>query len=67
MKPFLEGNEDPVTVLLAREMEAISDADIVEWANRHAAPESYVHDPIIPSLCVSTDAIPTTVESPDNV
>jgi len=45
MKPFLEGHEDPVTVLLAREMEAISDADIVEWANRHAAPESYVHDP----------------------
>jgi hypothetical protein len=44
MKPFLEGNEDPVTVLLAREMEAITDADIVDWANRHAAPESYVHD-----------------------
>ena len=44
MKPFLEANEDPVTVLVAREMEAISDADIVAWAGRHAAPLSYADD-----------------------
>ena len=44
MKPFLEGHEDPITVLVAREMEAISDADIVGWAGRHAAPPIYADD-----------------------
>jgi hypothetical protein len=44
MKPFLEANEDPVTVLVAREMKAISDADIVDWAGRHVAPLSYADD-----------------------
>ncbi|TIO72460.1 MAG: hypothetical protein E5X74_19750 [Mesorhizobium sp.] len=44
MKPFLEANENPVTVLVAREMEAISDVDIVDWAGRHAAPPSYADD-----------------------
>jgi hypothetical protein len=45
MKPFLEGHEDPVTVLLAREMEAISDSDIADWASRHTASSSYSQDP----------------------
>lgn len=44
MRPLLKGHEDPVTVLLAREMEAITDADIVGWAGRHAAPLSYAQD-----------------------
>ncbi|TPM31522.1 hypothetical protein [Mesorhizobium sp. B2-3-4] len=44
MKPFLEGHEDPVTVLLAREMEAITDSDIVDWASRHTASPTYADD-----------------------
>ncbi|QIA23226.1 hypothetical protein [Mesorhizobium sp. AA22] len=44
MKTLLEGNEDPVMVLVARGMNAISDADIVDWASRHTAPLSYAYD-----------------------
>ncbi|MBZ9858429.1 hypothetical protein [Mesorhizobium sp. CA12] len=44
MKPLLEGHEDPVAVLVAREIEAVSDVDIVAWAGRHAAPPSYAED-----------------------
>ncbi|RWD81801.1 hypothetical protein [Mesorhizobium sp.] len=44
MKPLLEGNEDPRLVLIAREIGAISDADIVRWASRHAAPQNYAED-----------------------
>ncbi|WP_027167252.1 hypothetical protein [Mesorhizobium sp. WSM3224] len=44
MKSLLEGNEDPRSVLIAREIGAISDADIINWANRHAAPQSYAED-----------------------
>jgi hypothetical protein len=44
MKPFLEGHEDPITVLIARGMEAISNADIIAWAGRHAPPRSYADD-----------------------
>ncbi|MDX8497455.1 hypothetical protein RFM99_03395 [Mesorhizobium sp. VK4C] len=44
MKLLLEGNEDPRSVLIAREIGAISDADIVSWANRHAAPQNYAED-----------------------
>jgi hypothetical protein len=44
MKPLLQGHEDPVTVLVAYEIEAISDGDIVRWANRHTAPPSYTED-----------------------
>ena len=44
MKPFLEGDEDPMTVLIAREIEAISDADILSWAGLHAAPRNYAED-----------------------
>lgn len=44
MKPLLEGHEDPVTVLVASEIEAISDVDIVGWANRHTALPGYAED-----------------------
>ncbi|RAZ89125.1 hypothetical protein DPM33_19375 [Mesorhizobium hawassense] len=44
MKPFLEGHEDPLTVLVAREMDAVSDVDVVAWAGCHAAPPSYAED-----------------------
>ncbi|RWD61913.1 MAG: hypothetical protein EOS36_16555 [Mesorhizobium sp.] len=44
MTPLLEGNEDPRSVLIAREIGAISDADIVSWASRHAAPQDYAED-----------------------
>ncbi|RUU26824.1 hypothetical protein [Mesorhizobium sp. M6A.T.Ce.TU.016.01.1.1] len=33
-----------MTVLVAREIEAISDVDIVGWANSHTAPPSYAED-----------------------
>lgn len=41
MKPLLESHDDPMTVLVAREIEAVFDADIVGWANCHTAPPSY--------------------------
>ncbi|PDQ17340.1 hypothetical protein CN311_30525 [Mesorhizobium sanjuanii] len=45
MTAFLEGNEDPRTVLVAREIGAIFDADIVGWAGVHTAPPDYADDP----------------------
>ncbi|WP_378952348.1 hypothetical protein [Mesorhizobium sp. ANAO-SY3R2] len=44
MRPLLDGDEDPTTVLVAREIEAISVVDIVDWANRHAAAPAYAED-----------------------
>ncbi|RVC76482.1 hypothetical protein EN745_24585 [Mesorhizobium sp. M4A.F.Ca.ET.022.05.2.1] len=44
MTPLLDGNEDPRTVLVAREIEAISDVDIVGWAGLHVASPSYADD-----------------------
>jgi hypothetical protein len=44
MTPLLKGNEDPRTVLVAREIEAISDADILGWAGLHVALPNYAAD-----------------------
>ncbi|HEV2506862.1 MAG TPA: hypothetical protein VGV39_27570 [Mesorhizobium sp.] len=44
MKSVLEGHENPTTVLIAREINAISDLDIIIWANCHRASESYADD-----------------------
>ncbi|WP_292869209.1 hypothetical protein [Mesorhizobium sp.] len=42
--PLLDGCEDPITVLVAHEIKAISDADILGWAALHVAPPSYADD-----------------------
>ncbi|MFD9897539.1 hypothetical protein [Mesorhizobium sp. NPDC059025] len=44
MKSVLEGHENPTTVLIAREINAISDLEIIIWANRHRPSESYADD-----------------------
>lgn len=44
MKPVLEGHEKPTTVLIAREINAISDLDIIIWANRHRTFDGYADD-----------------------
>lgn len=44
MKSVLEGHENPTTVLIAREINAVSDLEIIIWANRHRASESYAND-----------------------
>ncbi|WP_027061151.1 hypothetical protein [Mesorhizobium loti] len=44
MTPLLDGSEDPRKVLVAREIEAISNADIIGWAGLHAASLGYADD-----------------------
>jgi hypothetical protein len=40
----LAAHEDPLTVLVAREIEAISDIDILVWAHGHTSQQSYGED-----------------------
>ncbi|CAN7513945.1 hypothetical protein [Mesorhizobium sp. LjRoot246] len=63
MKPLLEGHEDPITVLVAREIEAISDTDILGWANRHKASEAYAEDADYLQLRRSNPRNATSIEN----
>lgn len=44
MKEVFDGSEDPLTVLVACEIEAVSDSDIIAWANTHLASAVYADD-----------------------
>lgn len=44
MKEVFDGSEDPLTVLVALEIKAISDSDIIAWANTHVPSAVYADD-----------------------
>ena len=44
MRPPPVGNEDPRVVLVAREMEMISDGEIVAWANANMVSDAILED-----------------------
>ncbi|MEJ6783088.1 hypothetical protein [Aminobacter sp. Piv2-1] len=59
---ILEGYEVPTAVLVAREMEIVSNAEIIGWANNHSSVAPYTEDMAFDELRRSNPRRATDVE-----